>query len=137
MGPDDGAVDVGLDIDDLFAGIIGDAVRLGCMGRDGAIGGDWIRTGGVGLLRLPVMLEVDCASSIRSPKPRRGTDRLPPGGGEMNGKFAEPPAFGALGGGSNEGASGEGGAGHRLPLVADASFKRLRVRLWSRDARLA
>jgi hypothetical protein len=69
------------------------------------------------------------ASSKRSPKPVFELDR-PPGGGEIKGKLA----LGAFGGGSSCGASGEGGAGHRLPLTAE--FIRFKVIEWSKDARL-
>lgn len=55
---------------------------------------------------------------------------MEPGGGEMNGKLALwLTALGAFGGGSRDGASGEGGAGHCLPLVAEAPLKRFRVRV--------
>lgn len=98
--------------------------------------------GGVGLgesaLRPPivpisatvVVLELPKEGVEGSTPPSKSPPRLadPPGGGGIkNGNPFEPFADEALGGGSNCGGTGLGGAGHLLPLEADAPESRLSV----------
>lgn len=77
-----------------FAGgrVRGDAVLVGAMAEERAIGGDSARVGGLGW----IVLDALAPSSSRSPKVELG---LPPGGGEMNGNAEE--VLLALGGGSS------------------------------------
>jgi hypothetical protein len=72
--------------------VSGDAVLVGVIVVDRAMGGDSSRLGGLGW----IVLDALAPSSSKSPNTEFG---LPPGGGEMNGKAEE--VLLAFGGGSS------------------------------------
>jgi len=68
--------------------------------------------------------------------PLVGVARPGGGGGDKNGKPAPDDAGDDPGGGSNVGRAGDGGAGHRLPLLAEAPVMSDIVGVWSREDRI-